>query len=176
AVLLTGESGVGKEVVARAIHQGSPRAGRDFLKVNCAALPEELLESELFGHQRGAFTGAYRDKPGKFEQAAKGTLMLDEIGEVPFRLQAKLLHILQDGEFARVGGERILQTDVRVLAATNRDLEAEIRAGRFRDDLYYRLNVVESRIPPLRGPPQESRAAVEPLRETANTEYRRALD
>src|SRR3989449_10994837 len=121
-VLLTGESGVGKEVVARAIHQASPRAARDFLKVNCAALPEELLESELFGHQRGAFTGAYRDKPGKFELAQKGTLMLDEIGEVPFRLQAKLLHVLQDGEFARVGGERVLETDVRVLAATNRDL------------------------------------------------------
>src|SRR5438128_11822075 len=143
AVLLTGESGVGKEVVARAIHQASPRAAGAFLKVNCAALPEELLESELFGHQRGAFTGAYRDKPGKFELAQKGTLMLDEIGEVPFRLQAKLLHVLQDGEFARVGGERVLETDVRVLAATNRDLESEIRAGRFREDLFYRLNVIE---------------------------------
>src|SRR6266545_6361987 len=150
AVLLTGESGVGKEVVARAIHQASPRAAGAFLKVNCAALPEELLESELFGHQRGAFTGAYRDKPGKFELAQKGTLMLDEIGEVPFRLQAKLLHVLQDGEFARVGGERVLETDVRVLAATNRDLQAEIRAGRFREDLYYRLNVIPIFVPPLR--------------------------
>jgi two-component system response regulator AtoC len=176
AVLLTGESGVGKEVVARAIHQASPRAGKQFLKVNCAALPEELLESELFGHERGAFTGAYREKPGKFEQAAKGTLMLDEIGEVPFRLQAKLLHILQDGEFARVGGERILHTDVRVLAATNRDLEAEIRAGRFRDDLYYRLNVVEIRIPPLRERREEIPALIDHFLKTANVQYGRAVD
>jgi two-component system response regulator AtoC len=176
AVLLTGESGVGKEVVARAIHQASPRVSHAFLKVNCAALPEELLESELFGHQRGAFTGAYRDKPGKFEQAAKGTLMLDEIGEVPFRLQAKLLHILQDGEFARVGGERILQTDVRVLAATNRDLEQEIRAGRFREDLYYRLNVVEIRIPPLRERRDEIPALVAHFLEKANAQYGRTVD
>jgi len=176
AVLLTGESGVGKEVVARAVHQASPRSGNQFLKVNCAALPEELLESELFGHQRGAFTGAYRDKPGKFEQAAKGTLMLDEIGEVPFRLQAKLLHILQDGEFARVGGERVLHTDVRVIAATNRDLEAEIRAGRFREDLYYRLNVVEIRIPPLRERRDEIPALVDHFLKTANTQYGRTVD
>jgi two-component system response regulator AtoC len=176
AVLLTGESGVGKEVVARAVHQASPRSGNQFLKVNCAALPEELLESELFGHQRGAFTGAYRDKPGKFEQAAKGTLMLDEIGEVPFRLQAKLLHILQDGEFARVGGERVLHTDVRVIAATNRDLEAEIRAGRFREDLYYRLNVVEIRIPPLRERRDEIPALVDHFLKTANAQYGRAVD
>ena len=141
-VLLTGESGVGKEVVARAIHRASPRAGRPLLKINCAALPDELLESELFGHQRGGFTGAYRDKPGKFELAQQGTIMLDEIGEIPLRLQAKLLHVLQDGEFTRVGGERTLQTDVRVLAATNRDLEVEIGRGRFREDLYYRLNVI----------------------------------
>ncbi len=176
AVLLTGESGVGKEVVARAIHQASPRVDKSFLKVNCAALPEELLESELFGHQRGAFTGAYRDKPGKFEQAARGTLMLDEIGEVPFRLQAKLLHILQDGEFARVGGERILQTDVRVLAATNRDLEQEIRAGRFREDLYYRLNVVEIRIPPLRERRDEIPTLVDHFLRRANAQYGRAVD
>ncbi len=176
AVLLTGESGVGKEVVARAIHQASPRATSQFLKVNCAALPEELLESELFGHQRGAFTGAYRDKPGKFEQAAKGTLMLDEIGEVPFRLQAKLLHILQDGEFARVGGERVLHTDVRVLAATNRDLENEIRAGRFREDLYYRLNVVEVHIPPLRERRDEIPALVNHFLKTANAQYGRTVD
>src|SRR5438045_6902929 len=167
-VLLTGESGVGKEVVARAIHALSSRAMNQFLKVNCAALPEELLESELFGHQRGAFTGAYRDKPGKFEQAAKGTLMLDEIGEVPFRLQAKLLHILQDGEFARVGGERVLHTDVRVLAATNRDLEKEIRAHRFREDLYYRLNVVEIRVPPLRERRDEIPALVNHFLRVAN--------
>src|SRR5712691_7724453 len=175
-VLLTGESGVGKEVVAREIHRASPRAVSQFLKVNCAALPEELLESELFGHQRGAFTGAYRDKPGKFELAAKGTLMLDEIGEVPFRLQAKLLHILQDGEFARVGGERVLHTDVRVLAATNRDLENEIRAGRFREDLYYRLNVVEVRIPPLRERRDEIPALVNHFLKTANAQYGRTVD
>jgi len=176
AVLLTGESGVGKEVVARAIHRASPRAAHPFLKVNCAALPEELLESELFGHERGAFTDAYRDKPGKFEQAATGTLMLDEIGEVPFRLQAKLLHILQDGEFARVGGERVRQTDVRILAATNRELEAEIDAGRFREDLYYRLNVVEIRIPPLRERRDEIPALVDHFLKTANAQYGRAID
>ena len=176
AVLLTGESGVGKEVVARAIHQASPRAAGSFLKVNCAALPEELLESELFGHQRGAFTGAYRDKPGKFELAEKGTLMLDEIGEVPFRLQAKLLHVLQDGEFARVGGERVLETDVRVLAATNRDLQAEIRAGRFREDLYYRLNVIEIRVPPLRERRDEIPALVDHFLKTANAQYGRSVD
>jgi len=176
AVLLTGESGVGKEVVARAIHAASSRGAKQFLKVNCAALPEELLESELFGHQRGAFTGAYRDKPGKFEQAEKGTLMLDEIGEVPLRLQAKLLHVLQDGEFARVGGERVLETDVRVLAATNRDLEAEIRAGRFREDLYYRLNVIEIHVPPLRERRDEIPTLVDYFLKTANTEYRRAID
>src|SRR5436190_238604 len=149
-LLLRGESGVGKEVVARAIHRASPRAARQFLKVNCAALPGELLESELFGHERGAFTGAEREKPGKFEQARQGTILLDEIGEVPLRLQAKLLHVLQDGEFTRVGGDRVLENDVRVIAATNRDLEVEIRAGRFREDLYYRLNVIAVHIPPLR--------------------------
>jgi two-component system, NtrC family, response regulator AtoC len=175
-VLLTGESGVGKEVVARAIHASSSRSSKQFLKVNCAALPEELLESELFGHQRGAFTGAYRDKPGKFEQAEKGTLMLDEIGEVPLRLQAKLLHVLQDGEFARVGGERVLETDVRVVAATNRDLEAEIRAERFREDLYYRLNVIEIRVPPLRERRDEIPTLVDYFLKTANTEYGRAVD
>src|SRR5207249_8095926 len=149
-LLLRGESGVGKEVVARAIHRASPRATGQFLKVNCAALPGELLESELFGHARGAFTGADRDKPGKFEQARRGTILLDEIGEVPLRLQAKLLHVLQDGECMRVGGERALEHDVRVLAATNHDLEADIRAGRFREDLYYRLNVIAIHVPPLR--------------------------
>ena len=127
-VLLRGESGVGKEVVAHALHKASPRAGKQFLKVNCAALPGELLESELFGHEKGAFTGAYRQKPGKFEAADGGTLMLDEIGEMPLRLQAKLLHVLQDGEFSRVGGEKIIDTDVRLIAATNRDLESSMRA------------------------------------------------
>jgi two-component system, NtrC family, response regulator GlrR len=148
-VLLRGESGVGKEVVARAIHKASPRAARQFLKVNCAALPGELLESELFGHEKGAFTGAYRQKPGKFEAADQGTLLLDEIGEMPLRLQAKLLHVLQDGEFSRVGGEKIIDTDVRLIAATNRDLEASMRMHQFREDLYYRLNVVKLYIPTL---------------------------
>jgi two-component system response regulator AtoC len=175
-VLLTGESGVGKEVVARAIHRASPRAARQFLKVNCAALPGELLESELFGHQRGAFTGAYRDKPGKFELAEKGTLMLDEIGEVPLRLQAKLLHVLQDGEFARVGGERVLSTDVRVIAATNRDLIAEIAAGRFREDLYYRLNVIEIRIPALRERRDEIPGFIDHFLKTANAAYGRGVE
>src|ERR1700752_689637 len=137
-VLLRGESGVGKEIVARAIHKLSPRVNRQFLKVNCAALPGELLESELFGHEKGSFTGAHRDKPGKFEVAQNGTIMLDEIGEVPLRLQSKLLHVLQDGEFARVGGEKIIDTDVRLISATNRDLEASMRMHQFREDLYYR--------------------------------------
>src|SRR5712691_10639061 len=149
-VLVRGESGVGKEVVARAIHKASPRVQKQFLKVNCAALPGELLESELFGHEKGALTGAYRQKPGKFEAADGGTLLLDEIGEMPLRLQAKLLHVLQDGEFSRVGGEKIIDTDVRLIAATNRDLESALRAHQFREDLYYRLNVIEIRIPPLR--------------------------
>src|SRR5882672_9554743 len=175
-VLLRGESGVGKEVVARALHKASPRARQQFLKVNCAALPGELLESELFGHERGAFTGAYRDKPGKFEQAQKGTILLDEIGEVPLRLQAKLLHVLQDGEFARVGGERVLHTDVRVLAATNRDLEADIQAGRFREDLYYRLNVIAVHIPPLRERRDEIPALVAHFLAVANKQYGRAVE
>src|SRR3989475_987472 len=149
-VLLRGESGTGKEVLARAIHKASPRAGKQFLKVNCAALPGELLESELFGHEKGAFTGAYRQKPGKFEVVDQGTLLLDEIGEIPLGLQAKLLHVLQDGEFSRVGGEKIIRTDVRLIASTNRDLKAAMQAHQFREDLYYRLNVFEIRIPPLR--------------------------
>src|SRR5438094_725106 len=138
-VLLRGESGTGKEVLARALHKASPRVGKQFLKVNCAALPGELLESELFGHEKGAFTGAYRQKPGKFEAAHQGTLLLDEIGEMPLRLQAKLLHVLQDGEFSRVGGEKIIGTDVRLIASTNRDLETAMRAHQFREDLYYSL-------------------------------------
>jgi transcriptional regulator with GAF, ATPase, and Fis domain len=149
-VLLLGESGVGKEVVAYAIHRASPRASHPLLKVNCAAIPEGLLESELFGHEKGAFTGAYRDKPGKFELARHGTVFLDEVGEIPLRLQAKLLHVLQDGEFTRVGGEKIVHGDVRIVAATNCDLEAAIRTGQFREDLFYRLNVIAIRIPPLR--------------------------
>src|SRR5207245_4169827 len=130
--LLRGGRGVANEVVARASHKPSPRAAQQFLKVNCAALPSELLESEPFRHEKGAFTGAYRQKPGKFEAAHQGTFLLDEIGEMPLRLQAKLLHVLQDGEFSRVGGEKIIDTDVRLIAAPNRDLEASMRANQFR--------------------------------------------
>jgi two-component system response regulator AtoC len=175
-VLLRGESGTGKEVLARALHKASPRAGKQFLKVNCAALPGELLESELFGHEKGAFTGAYRQKPGKFEAAHQGTLLLDEIGEMPLRLQAKLLHVLQDGEFSRVGGEKIIDTDVRLIAATNRDLEASMRAHQFREDLYYRLNVIEIRIPPLRERREEIPGLVDFFLKKFNVQYGRAVD
>ncbi|MEN9797702.1 MAG: hypothetical protein RL653_1398 [Pseudomonadota bacterium] len=149
-VLLLGESGVGKEVIAREIHARSRRRERPFIKVNCAALPSELLESELFGYERGAFTGAHGEKPGKFELADGGTLFLDEIGEMAVRLQAKLLQVLQDEEFFRVGGKKSVHVDARVVAATNRELEREIAAGNFREDLFYRLNVVSIRLSPLR--------------------------
>src|SRR5207245_1664209 len=175
-LLLRGESGVGKEVVARAIHKASPRAHRQFLKVNCAALPGELLESELFGHEKGAFTGAYRQKPGKFEAADQGTLLLDEIGEMPLRLQAKLLHVLQDGEFSRVGGEKIIGTDVRLIASTNRDLETAMRAHQFREDLYYRLNVIEIRIPPLRERREEIPVLVDHFLTQFNSQSGRKID
>ena len=153
-VLITGESGVGKEVVARFLHEHSPRRGRAFVKVNCAALPHELLESELFGHQKGSFTGAIADRPGKFELADKGTIFLDEIGEMSPALQAKLLHVLQDGEFCRVGG-RAMKVDARVVAATNKQLEEAVRQKEFRADLYFRLNVVRVAIPPLRERPPD---------------------
>jgi two-component system response regulator AtoC len=175
-VLIRGESGVGKEIVARAIHRASPRAAKQFLKVNCAALPGELLESELFGHEKGAFTGAYRQKPGKFEAADGGTLLLDEIGEMPLRLQAKLLHVLQDGEFSRVGGEKIVGTDVRVIASTNRDLETAMRSHQFREDLYYRLNVIEIRVPPLRERREEIPVLVDHFRRKFNAQYARQVD
>jgi two-component system response regulator AtoC len=149
-VLLVGESGVGKDVVARRIHATSRRAARPFVKINCAALPAELLESELFGHEKGAFTGAHAEKPGKFEMADQGTIFLDEIGEMDPRLQAKLLQVLQDEEFYRVGGKRPVRVDARVVVATNRNLEAAIHEGTFREDLFYRLNVVTIRVPPLR--------------------------
>ncbi len=149
-VLLLGESGTGKEVIAREIHARSQRRNKPFIKVNCAALPGELLESELFGHERGAFTGATTEKPGKFELADQGTIFLDEIGEMAIRLQAKLLQVLQDEEFFRVGGKKSVRVDSRVVVATNRDLEKEIALGNFREDLYYRLNVVAIRLPPLR--------------------------
>jgi DNA-binding NtrC family response regulator len=149
-VLITGESGVGKDVVAREIHARSTRSKSVFIKINCAALPGELLESELFGHERGSFTGAQRTKPGQFELAHGGTLFLDEIGEMPVSLQAKLLQALQDGEFYRVGGQRKIKVDARVIVATNRDLGRAMAEGSFREDLYYRLNVVQITIPPLR--------------------------
>ena len=149
-VLIRGESGVGKDLVARAIHAQSGRRAGPFVKVNCAAIPPGLLESELFGHEKGAFTGAHRRKPGQFEYAHGGTLYLDEIAELPLTLQAKLLHVLQDFRFTRVGGQGELAVEARVIAATNRDLEQSLTRGEFREDLYYRLNVVELRIPPLR--------------------------
>ena len=149
-VLIRGESGVGKELVARAIHQRSPRKDRPFVKVNCAALPAELLESELFGHEKGAFTGAATTRVGKFEQADTGTIFLDEIAEMKAALQAKMLHVLQDGEFTKLGSNKAINVDVRVVAATNRDLEAMMINGEFREDLYYRLKVIEVTVPPLR--------------------------
>ncbi len=160
-VLLRGESGVGKDVIARELHRRSPRRARPFVKVNCAALPADLLESELFGHEKGAFTGAGNQRIGKFEFAQQGTLMLDEIGDMTPALQAKLLHVLQDREFTRLGGNRPIDVDVRVLAATNHNLESMMRAGTFREDLYYRLQVIEIHIPPLRERREEIPALVE---------------
>jgi two-component system response regulator AtoC len=149
-VLIQGETGVGKEVIARQLCAQSPRAAEVFLKLNCAALPSELVESELFGYERGAFTGAFQKKPGMFEMADGGTILLDEIGDMDFKLQAKLLQVLQDQEFQRLGGKETIRVDVRVIAATHCDLEQAIADGRFREDLYYRLNVVTIRVPPLR--------------------------
>jgi DNA-binding NtrC family response regulator len=154
-VLITGESGVGKEVIADVVHAWSPRATGPLVKVNCAAIPENLLESELFGHEKGAFTGALQTRIGRFEEASGGTLFLDEIGELPPALQAKLLRVINDGTFRRIGSGRDLRTDARVLAATNRDLEALIAAGQFREDLFYRLNVMEIHLPPLRERPED---------------------
>ncbi len=150
SVLITGETGTGKELVAGALHALSPRAAGEFVAVNCAAIPDTLLESELFGHERGAFTGAARRRVGRFERAHRGTLFLDEIGDMTLATQAKILRALQDGRIERLGGDESLPVDVRVVAATHRDLPAEVRAGRFREDLYYRLNVVSIHLPPLR--------------------------
>jgi DNA-binding NtrC family response regulator len=154
-VLITGESGVGKEVLADAIHHWSRRASGPLVKINCAAIPENLLESELFGHEKGAFTGAVQQRLGRFEEANGGTIFLDEIAELPLPLQAKLLRVINDGTFNRIGSGRDLRTDARVLAATNRDLEAQIAAGKFREDLFYRLNVMEIHLPPLRERPED---------------------
>lgn len=149
-VLITGESGVGKELVAYAIHQNSPRAREAFIKMNCAAIPEDLIESELFGNEKGAFTGASERRDGKFAQAHLGTLFLDEVGDMSLRVQTKVLRVLQDGEFQRVGGKEILKADVRIIAATNRNLEEMTASGEFREDLYFRLNVLPIEMPPLR--------------------------
>jgi len=160
-VLIGGESGVGKELIARAIHQRSRRSSGPFVKINCTAIPENLLESELFGYEKGAFTGATASKPGKFELADKGTLFLDEIGDVPTATQAKLLRVLQEREFERLGGTRTIKVDVRLIAATNRDLRAALEDGTFRQDLYYRLNVVPIDVPPLRSHKEDIPGLVE---------------
>ena len=158
-VLLTGESGVGKELAARAIHSNSLRQDEAFVQVNCAAIPEELIESELFGHEKGSFTGAAEKQIGKFELAHRGTIFLDEVGDMSLRTQAKVLRVLQEGEVERIGSQKTIQVDVRVIAATNKTLEEEIEAGRFREDLYFRLSVLPIRVPPLRERPED----VEPL-------------
>jgi two-component system nitrogen regulation response regulator GlnG len=160
-VLISGESGTGKELVARAIHAAGPRAEASFVAVNAAAIPRELLESDLFGHERGAFTGAVETRPGRFREASEGTLFLDEIGDMPVELQAKLLRVLQSGEVTSVGGRQPERVDVRILAATHRDLDAEVRAGRFREDLLYRLRVVPIHLPPLRERKEDIRSLAE---------------
>lgn len=158
-ILITGETGTGKELIASAIHRNSPRRNSPFIKINCAAISENLIESELFGYERGAFTGAVSRKPGRFELAHKGTLFLDEVGDIPIEMQAKLLRVIQDQEFERVGGLRTIKVDVRLITATNRDLLQEVKEGRFRDDLYYRLNVIPIHLSPLR----ERKEDIEPL-------------
>jgi two-component system response regulator AtoC len=170
-ILIHGESGVGKEVVARTTHDLSNRRENRFVKVNCAALPEELLESELFGYERGAFTGASSRKAGKFEVASGGTMFLDEIGEMSPKLQAKLLQVLQDGEFSRLGGKSDVRVDVRMITATNVDLEAAVASGRFREDLFYRLNVVTITIPPLRDRREEIPGLAEHFQKKYSVQY-----
>jgi transcriptional regulator with PAS, ATPase and Fis domain len=170
-VLLLGESGTGKEVVARFVHRASPRKNGPFVALNCAALPEQLLEAELFGYERGAYTGATQSKPGQLEQAAGGTLFLDEVGEMSMSAQAKFLRVLQEREFQRLGGTRVIRSDARIVAATNRDLLRAISNGQFREDLYYRLNVFAIRLPALRGRKDD----ILPLSEAFLTEIGRGL-
>jgi len=160
-VMITGESGSGKELVARALHQYSPRNNKSFLAINCAAIPENLLESELFGHEKGSFTGAMSQRIGRFEQCDGGTLFLDEIGDMPLSVQSKLLRVLQEGEFSRVGGNQTIRSDVRIIAATNKNLEQEVLAKEFREDLFYRLNVVRIHLPPLRQRKEDIRLLAE---------------
>jgi two-component system response regulator AtoC len=171
SVIIYGETGVGKEVIARELHHQSDRRTKRFVKVNCAALPSELLESELFGYERGAFTGATRFKPGRFEIASDGVIFLDEIGEIPLPLQAKLLHVLQSGEFSRLGGKDV-RVNTWVIAATNHDLAQDVQEGRFREDLYYRLNIIKIDVPPLR----ERREDVPLLMDYFIEKYRRELE
>jgi two-component system response regulator AtoC len=175
-VLIQGESGVGKEVVARYTHVNSFRRDKPFMKVNCAALPQELLESELFGYEKGAFTGAYCLKPGKFELAHGGTIFLDEIAEIPLSLQAKLLQVLQDKEFSRLGGKVDVRVDVRVLVATNKNMEEAVKNGQFREDLYYRLNVVNITIPPLRERKEEIPIFVEYFIDKYGKKYNKKIN
>ncbi len=174
-VLVRGESGCGKELVAKALHYTSPRAAKSFVAVNCAALPETLLESELFGHEKNAFTGAITAKPGRFEMAHQGTLFLDEIGDIPAQVQIKLLRVLQEWEFERIGGTKTIKVDVRLIAATNKDLEKEVEKGTFRADLYYRLNIVSIFIPALRERPEDIPALVEGFLKKFNQENARTI-
>jgi two-component system response regulator AtoC len=175
-VLIQGESGVGKEVVARSIHMNSFRRDKPLVKVNCAALPSELLESELFGYEKGAFTGAYRQKLGKFELANGGTIFLDEISEMSLSLQGKLLQVLQDREFSRLGGKKDVRVDVRVLVATNKNIEESVKQGRFREDLFYRLNVVNITIPPLRERKEEIPIFVEYFLDKFSKKYQKKVN
>ena len=175
-VLITGESGTGKELVARALHEHSSRRNEAFIKINCAAIPKTLMESELFGYDKGAFTGAVSSKPGRFELADRGTLFLDEIGELPVEMQVKLLRVLQESEFERVGGIKTLRVDVRVIAATNRDLVREVAQGTFREELFYRLNVVPIALPPLRERPQDIPLLVQHFIARFNERLRKSID